>query len=178
MAGDTSSPHNSRVGRSGVTATHWRYKGDPLLEPLLYSECGLEDVYLLGGYERVKTPYGVGIVVKDLDDLHKAITLYLVRDKKILSGTELRFLRKQLDLTQAELGRRLRLSDQQVARWEKAQCEISGPADLLLRLLCAKHFGINVDEALDQLARLIEIDTPVNERAVFTPTRDGWQKAA
>jgi DNA-binding transcriptional regulator YiaG len=157
---------------------HWRYKGDPVLEPLLYGECGLDDVYLRGGYERIETPHGAGIVVKDLDDLHNAITLYLVTEKKVLSGKELRFLRKQLDLTQAELGRRLRLSDQQVARWEKEQCEISGPADLLLRLLCAKHLGVNVDEALDQLEQLIERDTPVDERAVFTPTRDGWQKAA
>lgn len=161
-----------------MTALHWRYKGEPLLEPLLYSECGLDDVYLLGGYERVETPHGAGIVVKDLDDLHKAITLYLVSEKKVLSGKELRFLRKQLDLTQAELGRRFRLSDQQVARWEKEQCEISGPADLLLRLLCAKHVGVDVDEALDQIERLIERDTPVDERVVFTQTRDGWRKAA
>jgi len=161
-----------------VTAMHWRYEGDPLMEPLLYNDCGLDDVYLLGGYERIETPYGAGIVVKDLDDLHNAITLYLVSEKKVLSGKELRFLRKQLNLTQAELGRRLRLSDQQVARWEKEQCEISGPADLLLRLLCAKHLGVNVDAALDQMERLIERDTPVDERAVFTPTPDGWQKAA
>src|SRR5580692_3015243 len=97
MAGDTPDPHNCGMGGSEVTAMHWRYKGEPLLKPLPYRECGLDDVYLLGGYERVETPHGAGIVVKDLDDLHKAITLYLVSEKKVLSGKELRFLRKQLD---------------------------------------------------------------------------------
>ena len=161
-----------------MTDTHWIYRGEAPRAPLLYRGCGLEGVYLLGGYERMETAHGTGIVVKDLDDLHRAITFYLVTERKALSGKELRFLRKQLDLTQAELGRRLRLSDQQVARWEKGQCEISGPADALLRLHCLKQLGGRVDDALKLLDDLVEQDEPVTARAVFAPTPEGWRKAA
>lgn len=158
-----------------MTAMHWRYKGEAPCEPLPYRECGLDDVYLVGGYDIVETPYGNGIAVRDLDDLHKAITHHLVTEKKVLTGKELRFLRKQLDLTQAELGRLLRLSDQQVARWEKGQCEISGPADCLLRLHCMKWLGADVDKALEILQELTEQDSPIDERTVFEQTRDGWR---
>jgi transcriptional regulator with XRE-family HTH domain len=48
---------------------------------------------------------------------------------------EIKFLRQQMDMTQPELGARLRLSDQSVARWEKDQCGLPGPADLMLRVL-------------------------------------------
>jgi DNA-binding transcriptional regulator YiaG len=167
------------MGRSKVTeVTHWEYQGETPREPLLYRGCGLEGVYLLGGYKRVNTPEGDGIVVKHLDDLHKAITAYLVTEKKALTGPELRFLRKQLDLTQAELGRKLRLSDQQVARWEKGQFEISGPADVLLRLICLVHLGMEVEKAMQLIEEMIETDAAVDERAVFAPTAEGWTKAA
>jgi DNA-binding transcriptional regulator YiaG len=35
--------------------------------------------------------------------LHRAIGAFLVTEKKVLSGKELRFIRKEMDLTQAEL---------------------------------------------------------------------------
>jgi DNA-binding transcriptional regulator YiaG len=177
MARSTPNPGDGGMGGHEVTATHWCYEGEALREPILYRGCGLDDVYLRGGYERVQTPEGEGIVVKHLDELRKAITLYLVTEKKALTGKELRFLRQQLDLTQAELGRRLRLSDQQVARWEKDKCEISGPADALLRLHCLKKLGAKVDDPLKLIEELIEQDDRA-DRAVFAPTRAGWRKAA
>jgi transcriptional regulator with XRE-family HTH domain len=38
-------------------------------------------------------------------------------------------------MTQAELGARLSVVDQTVARWEKDQCDLPGPADMMLRVL-------------------------------------------
>src|SRR5262249_29452617 len=47
----------------------------------------------------------------------------------------IRSVRQHMDMTQAELGARLRVSDQTVARWEKDQCDLPGPADMMLRVL-------------------------------------------
>jgi len=93
-----------------MKATHWSHVGDKGQEPLHYTECGLDDVYLVSGYERETTPYGDGIIIRDLDNLHKAIGIYLVQEKKVLNGKEIRFLRKQMDLTQSELSRYFGLS--------------------------------------------------------------------
>jgi putative transcriptional regulator len=157
----------------------WSHSGEKPQPPLRYPECGLEDVYLVSGYEIVKTPHGDGLAIKNLDKLHKAIGCYLAKRKKALSGNELRFLRKQMDLTQSELGILTGLSSQQVARWEKGESDISGPADVLIRALFIQHAGGAVD--LQQLAkRLDEIDAPVNDKTYFEPTAQGWklQKAA
>jgi DNA-binding transcriptional regulator YiaG len=157
-----------------MSRSEWRFHGESDREPLPYTECGLDDVYLHSGYDRVKTPYGEGIAVKCADELHKAIAWYLVTERKVLKGKEIRFLRKQMELTQAELGRRMRLSDQQVARWEKGESELSGPADTLLRLWYVKHLGAKIDP-LALVEELMAHDAPIKERAEFEKTAEGWK---
>jgi DNA-binding transcriptional regulator YiaG len=153
----------------------WRHKDDTESKPPLhYTECGLDDVYLLSGYTRVKTPYGTGISVKDADELHKAIGCNLATEKKVLNAKELRFLRKHMELTQSDLGRFLGLSSQQVARWEKGVSEISGPADLLVRALFLEHIGGKLN--LQELANALEEpDSPMVERACFERTQGEWR---
>jgi putative transcriptional regulator len=150
------------------------HKGDAAKQPLQYTECGLDDVYLLSGYEIEQTPHGEGLSIKGVDQLHKTIGCYLAKQKKVLSGKELRFLRLQMNLTQSALGRFIGLSSQQVARWEKGESDISGPADLLVRALYIQHLGSNTN--LQELAqRLDEIDSPATEKAVFENTSHGWK---
>jgi DNA-binding transcriptional regulator YiaG len=144
-------------------------------QPLHYPQCGLDDVYLMNGYTIENTEDGPVLSVRNLDSLHKVIGQYLATEKKVLNGKEIRYLRKHMDLTQAELGRLLRVSDQQVARWEKEQSAMPGPADGLLRSLyiegiCEK--GVKVRRLLEALE---EFDAPVKERQVFAPTARGWK---
>lgn len=161
-----------------MTAMHWSYEGQNDREPLQYTDCGLDDVYLVSGYEWIDTPEGRALVIKDLDKLLRAIGFYLVKEKKALSGKEVRFLRKELNMTQSELGRYAGLSHQQVARWEKGESEITDSAAAILRLLyldhhCGKRFKIR--KLLD---KIIETDTSTREqRTVFQKTQDGWEAA-
>lgn len=142
-----------------------------------YPDCGLDDVYLLNGYEVVTTSYGAGLTVKDADGLRAAIARSLAARKKVLSGKEVRFLRKEMDLTQSELGRLVGLDAQSVARWEKEQiCAKKRPAELLLRVLYLAKADNQLDvEAL--LKELDELDAPLNDKQVFRETADGWRVA-
>lgn len=149
--------------------------GEDRKPPYHYTECGLDDIYLCGGYDIEPTPYGEAVSIKYEEELLEAIGIFLVTEKKVLSGKELRFLRKQMDLTQAELGRWVGLSAQQVARWEKDQYDIPGPADHLLRILYLEHLGrsINVRELI---AALEETDSETSlERHEFVRTNEGWR---
>lgn len=47
-----------------------------------YTECGLDNVYLLNGFEYVETPRGSGAMIKNWKGLHGAIGRHLVREKK------------------------------------------------------------------------------------------------
>ena len=159
------------------TVTGWHVKGKELKEPLHYPDCGLDDVYLLNGYEHEDTSYGKGITVQDIDGLRAAIARDLVSRKKVLNGKEVRFLRKQMDLTQSELGRLVGLDAQSVARWEKGQrVPKKGPAELLLRLMYTGTDEGKIDP-LAVLRRLDELDSPIREKRIFKETNSGWRAA-
>jgi len=155
----------------------FRHVGEGDKTPYRYTECGLDDVYLVNGYEIRRMGDEEGVAIKHIGELHQAIGCALVTEKKVLSGKELRFLRKEMDLTQAELGQLVRLTDQSVARWEKEQCEIPGAADSLLRLLYLAHIKQKID-VRELIESLEETDSVGDERFVFQPTEDGWKQCA
>ena len=145
--------------------------------PYHYTMCGLDDVYLESGYECKETAYGSGVVIHHQDDLHRAIGEHLVSSKKTLTGQELRFLRHEMDLTQEHLGNLLRVTDQTVARWEKGEVPMPGPADLLVRVLYFGHISKKFDvRALAD--KLRTIDAPAEDRQLFAPTDHGWEALA
>ena len=68
-----------------------------------YDGCGLKNVWLVNGYEEVDTPYGRGVKYVDLMGLHRAIAAAIVDKPGTLTAEELRFLRKELLLSQKGL---------------------------------------------------------------------------
>ena len=143
-----------------------------------YSQCGLQNVFLRNGFVREATPYGETIRIHDMDGLHLAIGMHLIRDKERLSGAEARFLRHELDLSQEMLGRLLKKSGQSVARWEKDETKIDGPADRLLRLLYENHAQPSNDggETIRSLLeRLSELDSGGASSVAFEDTESGWR---
>lgn len=111
-------------------------KGEPLCAaPYEYTESGLKGVFLFNGYDKISLDGENFVSVYETEALHQKIGQYLVANRKELAPEEIRFLRKTMDLTQSELGRWIGQSSQQVARWEKGQSEVPGPADRLLRAI-------------------------------------------
>ena len=142
--------------------------------PLHFVGCGLDNVFLTSGYDFFDTPEGRGVRIRNLDELHGVIGEYLAAHKNALNGKELRFLRKHMGLTQAELGNLVRLSSQQVARWEKDQCDISGAAESLIRILFLEHLRKKV--AVRELLFGLEKDADsVQDRAMFVAKDGKWQ---
>jgi putative transcriptional regulator len=155
----------------------FKHRDSASKEPYHYTMSGLNDIYLVSGYSFEETDYGRGVVIQDLDELHKSIGRYLACCKKTLNGSEVRFLRHEMDLTQAELGRLLRVTDQTVARWEKGEVQIPGPEELLVRGFYVGHSKRNLD--LAKLSASIEaIEGTSNEKLLFSVDGDGWQAIA
>ncbi len=152
--------------------------------PYDYAGCGLDNIFLLNGY-RITHHDGVEFVsVVDVDGLHRAIGRHLALHRKGLSPREIRFLRKTMDLTQAELAAKLGNDAQTVARWEKGVCEIPGTAEKLLRaLFLAENMGDDDDlpllrrllvSLMDDLDRVDEIKSPQTQFRL----EERWQQAA
>lgn len=146
--------------------------------PYHYTQCGLDDIYLLNGFNTYVVGDEVGFAVQDADGLHKVIALNIVRNKALLCGKEVRFLRKLLDLTQAELAGFLGYSSQQVARWEKDQGTINPSAERFLRVICTVSLEEEEAGILETIRELAELDTQASERQFFHETDEGWKTAA
>lgn len=99
-----------------------------------YRECGLPNVYLINGYREIETPHGRGVAIEDVENLHMTIAHYLVEEKPSLTGSEVRFTRKLLELTQTQLAELLGVEDQSVRRWEKLE-HVPKQADHGIRLV-------------------------------------------
>ena len=139
-----------------------------------YRECGLTNIHLLNGFTYKETRHGRVVSIQDMDGLHRAIGTHLAKEKRALTGAELRFFRIELGLSQTMLGMLLGKTGQSVARWEKGQSRIDATADRVVRLLYTQQTGANEDirSALQELAAL---DDFAEEEVCFEDTDEGWQ---
>ncbi len=125
-------------------------------EALHYTLCGLDNILLLNGYTIKETPAGRGISIQDVKGLHEAIGLHVAKEKRILTGKEIKFLRKEMDMTQSQLARLLDCDVQTVARWEREEAENRAGINLL-RTLYVEHVN-KTELARDVLEKLAEMD--------------------
>ncbi len=146
------------------------------IKPHHYVACGLENVYLRNGFKIRKTSYGRTVFIEKLEELHKAIARYLVREKKLLNGKEIRFVRHEMKYSQNRVAALLGVDEQTVARWEKGQCEISGPADNLIRLLYTEMTE-GTTEIAARLVDLAETDSSLDYDFLFEEAGQGWRFA-
>lgn len=119
-----------------------------------YKECGLSEVYLIDGYNlEVDEEYGEMISISSVHELHKAIGLHLINEKPELNGEEIRFLRKELNLSQKNLAGILKVDESTVRNWESGRITIGKPAELVLRALYKEHAhgGGALIELIDKL---------------------------
>ena len=141
-----------------------------------YTDCGLLNVWLANGYKTIRTPYGKATSIEDVAGLHRTIGIRLAKEKPHLIGCEFRFLRKEINLSQAMLGALMGYTDgQQIAKWEKA-ARVPKLADGALRQLFLESVNEKNTQFTDILTRLQDIDSiKHNEKLVFAERpRKGW----
>lgn len=147
---------------------------------LEYTSCGLQNIRLRNGYEERDTPYGRAVSIHDLEGLHRAIGLHIVHhNPDLLSAEEIRFLRKELDLPQAQLATLLDVAESSVRNWESGRNRIPGPADRVLRALYVEQV-----QGDGQVRQLLESISQINRHAYAARTLEleeadgGWHASA
>jgi len=139
-----------------------------------YQESGLDNIYLENGFTIHDTPYGEGVSIHKTDELHKAIGEWLISVPKPLDGSELRFLRLEMEMTQRDLAAILGTSEQTLRLWERYKKKaMPGPADRLLRALYREYIGGDgsVRKMVDRLANLNQVE---RVKAHLRETKHGW----
>ena len=140
-----------------------------------YCLSGLRNIWLANGYKLHKTPHGRGVAFDNIEGLHREIGRWLCAYRPRLTGAEFRFLRQELELSQAALATLLGNDAQSVALWEKSKVKVPAWADRLMRALYREHMGENVKiRNLIETVALLETKTPQPVRFEARETRKGW----
>lgn len=138
-----------------------------------YKTSGLDDVYLLNGYEVIKYGDEEAISIHDIDGLHQVISFALVQQEARLIGREFRFLRIELDLSQKALAVWFDMTDQSVANWEKKD-RVPQWADMIIRALYVESMGED-SEVRVTLEMLSKVDREIHRGDIFVEeSEEGW----
>lgn len=141
-----------------------------------YTESGLQNVVISGILIEVDDDGDEIITIPFVNDLHQVIALGIVSHPKGMSGDELRFLRSEMGLTQAELSALVHRDRQSIGRWERGEIEIDSSAEALVRRMAIEKLKLPADLGIDELSRrsiptaepqLIEIKKVENEKAPY-----------
>ncbi len=138
-----------------------------------YTDSGLDNIYLVNGFEEHGTPYGRAVSIEDMEGLHDTIGRRIIEGSAPLSGKELRFLRHELDLSQKRLAQLLGVSDQTVARMEKRR-KIDPIADRMVRGIY-RECKQGASGLLDLVKRLAEADQQMAEEITLEKIKDHWR---
>lgn len=143
-----------------------------------YTECGLRNVWLENGYIQKQTSYGLVTSVIDVKGLHLAIALEIINNSPRLTGAQVRFLRKEMDLSQDRMAEILGVSDSSIRAWENHRTRIPKPADRLLRSLY--EMSVNKSsEVCKMLENLAHLDRKIYEQKSSFSHRDSkWTHSA
>jgi len=142
-----------------------------------YLDCGLENVFLEGGFKVVDSPYGQGVTINDLDGLHNCIANCLIKKPLPLNGKEFRFLRTELDLSQTTMGDLCGRKERRLRDWEKNNENVPDPANTIVRIVYKERYDPNATfEGLSKDIRNLQaLDRKTHEMKLVS-TADGWRE--
>src|SRR4051812_25054636 len=101
----------------------------------MYGGAGLANICLLN--QRVEVCPGCKTetpVLRNVGKLHRAIGVAVALQTSILSGADMRFLRRSAGYKTSEMASRLSVADETYSRWENGKTALTSNADKIARL--------------------------------------------
>lgn len=118
-----------------------------------YTECGLDNVVIKNMPMIVDDAGEEVYEIRNVVALHRLIATCIIRHPRGISPYELRFLRTEMGLTQAEMAEIVKKDHQTIGRWERGETPIDQNAEALIRLLAAEKLDLSREETIEELAR-------------------------
>jgi transcriptional regulator with XRE-family HTH domain len=117
-----------------------------------YMECGLENV-VISDVSFVEDDNGDSVIrIPNIMGLHRAIATGIITRKAMMNGREMRFLRSEMGMTQAELAVMIHREPLTISRWERGETEIDANAETLIRLHAIRELKLDVDEDVGEIS--------------------------
>ncbi|MGU3386928.1 helix-turn-helix domain-containing protein [Methylobacterium sp. D53M] len=117
-----------------------------------YTESGLTNVFIEGATLVHDDAGEECVTIPNINGLHRAIAHGIVTKRSAMIGNELRFLRTEMGLTQAELAAMVHREPLAVSRWERNENEIDENAEAIIRLHAIQALDLPTDANVRELA--------------------------
>ena len=117
-----------------------------------YVDSGLDNVFIEGADFLADDAGEACILIRNVNGLHKAIAHGIVTRRSSMNGGELRFLRSEMGMTQAELAELLHREALAVSRWERGEIVIDGNAEAVVRLLAMERLALPDRAGVQEIA--------------------------
>ncbi len=104
----------------------------------------------------MKRVLGEWVIDINLNALQLFVFKGLIHKPSPLTGKEMRFMRKLMDLTTEEFGKRLGVTHAAVVKWEKEQAKMSLVQDVYIRML---FMGMLKDKEINSIFKEINPET-------------------
>jgi transcriptional regulator with XRE-family HTH domain len=123
-----------------------------------YTESGLDNVYLQNTPLYIDEEGDEVVELANIKGLHRQISIGLIHKSSGLNGNEIRFLRTEMGLTQAQLANKLHCEPLTISRWERSETDVDPKADVIIRLLGLAHYKST--EKMD-IEHILSLATPM-----------------
>ena len=121
-----------------------------------YTECGLQSVYLKNILVFHCRCGEIIARIPNMAWLHRAITFCLIKKETLLSGEEIKFLRKMAGLNGVELAKALGVHKATLSKWENQARNITKNSDAALRLICFAGMIQNLAQQTDLVPQIAQ----------------------
>jgi transcriptional regulator with XRE-family HTH domain len=145
-------------------------------ENYTYSECGLRSVILLN---IVVFHCECGAIVPEIPSpsvLHVSIAMKVLQKKTLLSGEEIRFVRKVAGYSGVDLSKVIGVENTSISHWETDNKPIGKGSDRLVRLACFARIVENMAGSnhglMENINRLAQVTKELNLTAVLEHIED------
>ena len=133
-----------------------------------FRESGLDNV-VLKGIEIIKCPAcgNEDPILPNLDGLLRIIAVAIVTNRLPLTGGEVRYLRKYLEMSGEQFARILHTDKSTLSKWETGAVNIGSKSDLLIRSV-ALNLGRSLRDEAERVTRNFE---HIDEESTAPPKR-------
>ena len=125
------------------------------MNPYHYTECGLDNIIIEADLLAIDDKGEKIVTIPAIGQLHNIIAQGLIAQENALSGTEIRFLRTEMGMTQAELAQLLHRDTQTVGRWERGEVALDATQDIFIRQLAAEKLQLLLEPSVEMQSRKV-----------------------
>lgn len=117
-----------------------------------YTECGLDNVLIEGMTALVDDVGKNAVTIPNINALHRVIALGIVNKKSGMTGKQLRFLRTELGMTQAQLAGVVHREALTISRWERGEDQIDNNAETIIRMCATQELSLPANASVTEIS--------------------------